>query len=134
MPLPQDDRIVALANDLLQQFGQMFGPHPGFRPAHAKGLMLTGVFTPATGAQALTKAPHVVRESTPVTARFSNSTGLPQLSDNAPEANPSGFAIRFDLAEHVHTDIVSHSTDGFPLTKARSSWSFCAQPRPADRM
>jgi catalase len=24
------------------------------------------------------------------------------------------MAIRFNLAEHVHTDIVSHSTDGFP--------------------
>ena len=114
MPLPQDERIISLANDLLQQFGQMFGPHPGFRPAHAKGLMLTGVFTPAAGAQALTKAPHVMSESTPVTARFSNSTGLPQLPDNVPEANPRGFAIRFNLAEHVHTDIVSHSTDGFP--------------------
>jgi catalase len=36
------------------------------------------------------------------------------LPDNDPNANPRGFAIRFHLAEHVHTDIVSHSTDGFP--------------------
>ena len=114
MPLPQDERIVALATELLQQFDQIFGLHPGFRPAHAKGLMLTGAFTPAAGAQALTRAPHISRPSTPVTARFSNSTGLPQLPDNAPEANPRGLAIRFNLAEHLHTDIVSHSTDGFP--------------------
>jgi catalase len=114
MPLPQDERIVTLAHDLLQQLDQMFGLHPGFRPAHAKGLMLTGTFKPAAGAQALTRAPHVLRESTPITARFSNSTGLPQLPDNVPDANPRGFAIRFNLAEHVHTDIVSHSTDGFP--------------------
>jgi catalase len=114
MPLPQDERVVALANDLLQQFDQLFGIHPGFRAAHAKGLLLTGTFTPAAGAQELTRAPHVVRESTPVTARFSNSTGLPLIPDNAPEANPRGLAIRFNLAEHVHTDIVSHSTDGFP--------------------
>jgi catalase len=76
--------------------------------------MLEGTFTPVPGARALTRAPHVVRESTAVTARFSNSTGLPQIPDNAPEANPRGLAIRFNLAEHVHTDIVSHSTDGFP--------------------
>jgi catalase len=114
MPLPQDERIVALANDLLQQFHAMFGPHPGYRPAHAKGLMLSGTFTPAAGAAALTKAPHIARASTPVTVRFSNSTGLPMLPDNAPEANPRGCAIRFNLAEHVHTDIVAHSTDGFP--------------------
>lgn len=114
MPLPQDERVVALANDLIQQFDQLFGLHPGYRPAHAKGLMLSGVFRPAAEAQELTTAPHIVRESTPVTVRFSNSTGIPFLADNAPEANPRGFAIRFNLAEHVHTDIVSHSTDGFP--------------------
>lgn len=118
MPLPQDERVVALANELLQQFDTLFGLHPGFRPAHAKGLMLTGTFTPGAEAASLTRAPHVQRASTPVTARFSNSTGLPQLPDNAPEANPRGFAIRFNLAEHVHTDIVSHSTDGFPTRDA----------------
>lgn len=114
MPLPKDERIVALANDLLAQFDQIFGLHPGFRPAHAKGLMFTGTFEPAAGAESLTRAPHLSRPSTPVTARFSNSTGLPELPDNVPDANPRGLAIRFNLAEHVHTDIVSHSTDGFP--------------------
>jgi catalase len=114
MPLPKDERVVALANDLLPQFDQIFGVHSGFRAAHAKGLLLTGTFTPAAGAKNLTRAPHAVRASTPVTARFSNSTGLPQIPDNKPEANPRGLAIRFNLAEHMHTDIVSHSTDGFP--------------------
>lgn len=114
MPLPQDERVVALANDLLAQFHGMFGPHPGFRPAHAKGLMLQGTFKPAAGAASLTNAPHITRESTPVTIRFSNSTGLPDIPDSAPDSNPHGLAIRFNLAEHVHTDIVSHSTNGFP--------------------
>lgn len=114
MPLPQDDRIIALANDLLHEFEQIFGSHPGFRPAHAKGVMFTGEFRPARGAEYLTRAPHALRPSTPVTVRFSNSTGLPEIPDSAPEASPRGLAIRFNLAEHVHTDIVSHSTDGFP--------------------
>ena len=114
MPLPNDERILALAADLLATFHKIFGPHPGFRPAHAKGLMLHGTFQPTPGATSLTKAPHVTRESTPVTVRFSNSTGLPEIPDNAPDANPRGLAIRFNLAEHVHTDIVSHSTNGFP--------------------
>ena len=114
MPLPNDERVVALANDLLQMFDQLFGLHPGFRAAHAKGQMLTGTFTPVPGAQEITKAPHIARLSTPVTVRFSNSTGIPEIPDNAPDANPRGMAIRFNLAEHVHTDIVSHSTDGFP--------------------
>jgi catalase len=54
MPLPNDERVVALANDLLEQFHKIFGPHPGFRPAHAKGFMLTGNFKPAPGAESLT--------------------------------------------------------------------------------
>ena len=59
MTLPQDERVVSLAGDLLQQFDKLFGQHPGFRAAHAKGVMLTGTFKPAQGAQRLTKAPHV---------------------------------------------------------------------------
>lgn len=114
MPLPQDERVVALADSLLKQFDLLFGLHPGFRPAHAKGTILSGSFTPSPGAQALTRAPHVTRERTPVTVRFSNSTGLPQIPDFSPDANPRGMAIRFNLAEHTHTDIVSHSTNGFP--------------------
>lgn len=143
MPLTQDERVVALARDLLQQFDQIFGVHPGFRPAHAKGLMLTGEFRPAAQAKSLTRAPHVLRESTPVTARFSNSTGLPQIPDNVADANPRGLAIRFNLAEHVHTDIVSHSTDGFPtrdgyeflefLRAAAASGADVPSPKPIEQ-
>ena len=114
MPLPSDAKIVQLANDLLAQLDTLFGLHPGFRPAHAKGVMLSGTFTPSREAASLTRAPHAVRQSTPVTVRFSNGTGLPSIPDNAPDSNPRGLAIRFHLADHVHTDIVSHSTDGFP--------------------
>lgn len=114
MPLPSDEKLIALGQDLLNQFDAAFGLHPGFRPAHAKGLLLAGTFTPFPESASLTKAPHISRESTPVVARFSNSTGLPQMPDNDPNANPRGLAVRFNLAEHVHTDIIAHSTDGFP--------------------
>jgi catalase len=99
---------------LIAQFDQLFGLHPGFRPAHAKGVLLTGTFTPTPAAAALSKAPHFSAASTPVTVRFSDSTGLPLIPDNDPNANPKGMAVRFHLGERVHTDIVSHSTDGFP--------------------
>jgi catalase len=114
MPLPSDEKIIALSQDLIKQFDTLFGLHPGFRPAHARGIMLTGTFTASPEATTLTRATHVTRESVPVTARFSSSTGLPLIPDTDPNANPRGLAIRFYLAEHVHTDIVSHSTDGFP--------------------
>jgi catalase len=115
MPLPTDEKLIALSQEVLQQFDAIFGLNPGFRPAHAKGALLTGTFTPSADAASLTKASHIVRESTPVTVRFSDSTGIPLIPDNDPNANPRGCAIRFNLAEHVHTDIVSHSTDGFPV-------------------
>lgn len=114
MPLPTDEKLLALSENILKQFDTIFGLNPGFRPAHAKGLMLSGTFTPADSAAELTRAPHITRPSTPVVVRFSNSTGVPLIPDNDPNASPRGFAIRFQLAEHVHTDIVSHSTDGFP--------------------
>ena len=114
MPLPTDEKLLALSNDLLKQFDTLFGLHPGFRAAHARGTMLSGTFTPDSSATSLTRAPHITRASVPVTARFSSSTGIPLLPDNDPNANPRGLAIRFHLAEHEHTDIVSHSTDGFP--------------------
>lgn len=114
MPLPSDEKIVQLAKDLLAQMDTIFGLHPGFRPVHAKGIMLSGAFTPSAQAGTLTRAPHATRDSTAVTLRFSDGTGLPSIPDNSPDANPHGCAIRFHLADRIHTDIVSHSTDGFP--------------------
>jgi catalase len=112
----QNDKVTKLSQDLLQAFDTIFGLHPGYRPAHAKGVMVTGTFRPAPNATLLTRAPHIQREFTPVTVRFSDSTGLPTIADNDPNgASPRGFAIRFHLADHVHTDIVTHSTDGFPV-------------------
>jgi catalase len=114
MPLPNDEKIIALSNTLIKEFDTIFGLHPGFRPAHAKGQMLTGTFTPTPAAATLSRAPHFNRPSTPVTARFSNGTGVPLIPDPDPNASPRGFAVRFHLAERVHTDIIGHSTNGFP--------------------
>ena len=114
MPLPTDENLIALSEALIAEFDSIFGLHPGFRPAHAKGVLLSGVFTPSSQAASLSRAPHFERGSTPVSVRFSNSTGVPLLPDNDPNADPRGMAVRFHLAEHSHTDIVSHSTDGFP--------------------
>jgi catalase len=106
----------AFAQQLLDAIDAQEGLHPGFRPAHAKGLMCSGMFTSAPEAADLTRAPHASRPSTPVTVRYSNGTGLPTIPDNDPErSGPRGMAIRFHLAEHVHTDIIAHSTNGFPV-------------------
>lgn len=105
-----------LIHQLLEAFDQIFGLHPGLRPVHAKGAMLSGTFTPSSDAARLTTAPHAARPSTPVVVRLSDFAGVPMIADNDPGgASPRGIAIRFHLAPHVHTDIVGHSVDGFPV-------------------
>lgn len=107
----------ALVTELLDGLDKLAGGlHPGFRPVHAKGVMYSGLFTPAPDAAKLTRAPHAARPSTPVTVRFSLSAGIPCVADNDPlGACPQGIAVRFHLAEHVHTDIIAHSHNGFPV-------------------
>ena len=124
MPLPADEKLLALSQDILQQFDAIFGQHPGYRPAHAKGALLAGTFIPSSNARTLTRAPHFQRASTPVTVRFSNSTGVPVIPDNDANADPRGMGIRFELAEHVHTDIIGHSTDGFPTRTGQEFLQF----------
>ena len=106
----------ALAQQLLDAIDEAFALHPGFRPVHAKGMMCSGTFTPSPEATRLTRAPHASRPSTPVTVRYSDGTGLPTIPDNDPaRSGPRGIAIRFHLGEHDHTDIIAHSTNGFPV-------------------
>jgi catalase len=139
MPLPTDEKVLALSNEIIQVLDTIFGLHPGFRPVHAKGILLTGTFTPTSEAAAISRAPHLNRESTPVTVRFSDNTGIPLIPDNDPNTQPRGFAIRFHLADRVHTDIIAHSTNGFPsrtgqdfleFLRALAASSDSSQPHP----
>jgi catalase len=120
MPLPTDAKRLALANEIIQTLDDLNGGvHPGHRPAHAKGRLLAGSFNPTAEAAALCRAPHFHGASTPVVVRFSDFAGVPNVPDNDPNfSSPHGFAIRFQLGEHAHTDIVAHSADGFPVRTA----------------
>ncbi len=120
----KDNQLTSLSKDVLQAFDNLNGSHPGYRPAHAKGILLSGRFTPSPEGSALTRAPHLHRLSTPVSVRFSDFAGIPTVPDNDPDASPRGMAIRFHLAEHVHTDIIAHSVDGFPARTAEEFLEF----------
>ncbi len=126
MPLTTDEKLLSLSHEIIEAFDKVDGGiHPGFRPAHAKGILLRGGFTPSPEAASLTRAPHLHRGSTPVTVRFSNFAGIPTIADNDPQgASPRGLAVRFHLAEHVHTDIVAHSVDNFPARTAEGLVEF----------
>src|SRR5262245_16745145 len=126
MPLTTDPKLLNLSHDIIEAFDRADrGPHPGFRPAHAKGILLTGEFKPSAEAAGLTRAPHVQRDSVTVTARFSDFAGVPAVADSDRQnASPRGFAVRFNLAEHVHTDIIMHSVDSFPARTAEEFLEF----------
>ena len=59
MPLTTDEKLLALSRETLAVFDKANGGvHPGFRPAHAKGILLRDMFTPSSEAASLTRAPH----------------------------------------------------------------------------
>lgn len=89
------------------------GIHTGYRFAHAKGLVLTGTFTPAPSARTISRAAHLTGPGVPVTVRLSDGTGVPQINDDNPNAAPRGMAIRFTLPKGGFTDIVANSHNGF---------------------
>jgi catalase len=126
MPLPTDPKRMAMANEVIQELdGLNGGVHPGHRPVHAKGRLVAGFFNPTREAAALSRAPHFHAASTPVVVRFSDFAGVPAVPDNNPDAaSPRGCAIRFQLGEHLHTDIVAHSADGFPVRTANEFLEF----------
>ncbi len=104
---------TATPAELVEALHATFGKHPA-RAVHAKGIVLTGMFTPDEQAAALTKAFFLQDVTSVVTIRFSNFTGQPDIPDNIPAANPRGLAIRIATPDGVSTDIVAHSFNGFP--------------------
>ncbi|MFL5489797.1 MAG: catalase family peroxidase [Gemmatimonadales bacterium] len=89
------------------------GIHTGFRFMHAKGMVVSGSFTPSPQAKSLSRAGHFSGSAVPVTVRFSNAPGVPSNADNDPRSGPRGMAIRFNLPAGGFTDIVSISHNGF---------------------
>lgn len=94
-----------------------FGDHH-VRAVHAKGRLLEGTFVPAPEARELTKASLFTEKSMPITVRFSDFTGIPNIPDTVGDANPRGFAVKFSPAGKPGLDIVAHSFNGFPTETA----------------
>ncbi|MGO4222805.1 catalase family peroxidase [Lysobacter sp. TAF61] len=94
-----------------------FGDHH-VRAVHAKGVMVTGTFTPSREASSLSKGSLFREHSVPVLVRFSDFTGIPDIPDTDGHANPRGMAIKFKLADGSSMDVVSHSFNGFPTATA----------------
>lgn len=91
-----------------------FGDHHS-RGVHAKGIILEGTFTPSPAARSLTSAALFSQGTIPITVRFSDFTGIPDIPDNVDDANPRGMAVKFRLPGGQEADFVTHSFNGFPV-------------------
>jgi catalase len=73
------------------------GPHPGFCPVHAKGLVCSGTFRGSADAARVTRAPHLTGQSVPTIVRFANADGNPEVHDGVP--NLRSMAVKFQLRD-----------------------------------
>jgi catalase len=73
----------------------VFGKHPGFRRAQAKGLCASGYFVGNTVGRALSSASVFSGDKVPVVARFSVGGGNPKASDKSRSVR--GLALQFSL-------------------------------------
>lgn len=108
-------QTVSVPEQTVDTLNKIWGVHPGYRANHAKGTVVEGSFTPSTDGVALSKAILFQGKPSTLTARFSDSGGLPTLPDGAGVANPHGMAIKFHLSDGSDMDIVANSLKFFPV-------------------
>jgi catalase len=127
---------------LVDALNLVFGKQTDNRAVHAKGIVLHGQFVPSSAAAGLSRAPHFQKNAVPLTIRFSDFAGIPNIPDNDGLANPRGLALKFKLPDGTNTDLVTHSFNGFPSPTADDFRQFLialgtsgpgvAHPTPAD--
>ncbi|VTZ51729.1 Catalase-related peroxidase [Methylocella tundrae] len=141
--LPARAEEPDVATQIVDVMNKVFGVHPGFRANHAKGVVVEGSFTATPEAAGLSRAAIFTGAKIPVTVRFSDSTGVPNIADGSPQANPHGIAIKYHLPDGSETDMVTNSLHFFPvatgeqfrdlLTAISQSPKDAAQPTALDK-
>jgi catalase len=110
MSAPAEPQTVVA--QLVETMRALAGPHPGFRPAHAKGIVCTGAFRPSPDARRVTRAAHLQGDSVPTVVRFSNASGNPEVHDGQPGVR--ALSVKFQLQDGKAADILANSIEGFP--------------------
>ena len=98
---------------LVEAMRALAGSHPGFRPAHAKGIVCSGTFRSAPEARRVSRAPHLQGQVVPTIMRFSNASGDPDMHDGL--ANPRALSVKFQLPDGQSADVLALSIEGFPV-------------------
>jgi catalase len=108
---------------------EIFGRHDEYRPVHAHGLLLQGVFTATPAAARLTRAVHMQGAPVAVTARFSNGNGHPAAPDFLPDVR--GFAVSFQLPGGQRSDIVAVTLPRSPVRTPASALALIKALKPS---
>jgi catalase len=113
--------LPTVVAQLVETMRALAGPHLGFRPVHAKGLVCSGTFRGSAAARGVSRAPHLQGQAVPTVMRFSNSSGNPEVHDGI--ANTRALAVKFQLPDSKNADILALHIEGFP---ARTPEEFLA--------
>ena len=117
-------QIVPTSAQMVLALNSVYSAHARSRANHAKGVLVQALFTPATSAAAISRAPHFSGAASPVLVRFSTFGGTPDIADSDPGAAPYGMALKFSLGHQGETDLVMHSYNGFPSATAAEFTDF----------
>lgn len=100
-----------LGDRLVDSINASYGVHPGYRAAHAKGVLCAATFTPTAAASGLSRAAHLAGREVRAHVRFSNGSGDPTVPDGTRDGR--GMAVKFYLPDATTTDIVALSLPAF---------------------
>jgi len=98
---------------LVETMRALAGSHPGFRSAHAKGIVCSGTFRASPDARRVTRAPHLQGQTIPTVIRFSNPSGNPDVHDGLP--GQRALSVKFQLPDGKVADVLANSIEGFPV-------------------
>ena len=116
-----------ISEQLVDGLNLNFGVHPGFRAAHAKGVLCAASFEPTGEATGLSRAWHLSDGPSRAHVRFSNGSGNPAVPDGARDGR--GIALKVYGAAGT-TDVVGLSLPAFFTRTPEDLIEFNAARRP----
>ena len=122
----------ARPEDAIATIERVVGTKPGFRRAHARGLVLRGSFQANPEARGLSVAEHLQGGAVPCLVRFSNASGNPCAPDyNSPtEGRVLGMAIKFELPSGKAATWAGVNIPAFPARTPEEFIKFTAAQKP----
>ncbi len=99
-----------LSERLVDSLNAAYGVHPGYRAAHAKGVLCAATFAPTSDAPDVCRAEHL-KAAVRAHVRFSNGSGDPSAADAARDGR--GIGVKFYLTDGSTTDVVALSLPAF---------------------